>query len=109
MFYFNGVVQHEVLPRGQKVNDKYNLKVRHRLGEAIRRKRPDLRRNNSLHHDNAPEHALQLVREFLANTNAVIMPQSPYSPDLVPCDFFLVAENKNDFKGSASIDEIKSA
>jgi len=40
-----------------------------------------------------------------------MMPQSPYSPDLAPCDFFLFLKIKRTLKGRrfASIDEIKSA
>ena len=67
-FDFNGIVYHEFLPRGQTDNKEYYLQVQRRLREAIRKKRPDLWKNNSwlLHHDNAPAHTSLLVREFLA-------------------------------------------
>ena len=95
-FHYNGVVHHEFLPQGHMVNKEYYLEVMRRLREAIRRKLPDLWRNNSwlLHHDNAPAHTSLLVRDFLAKNNTVIMPQSPYSPDLAPCDFFLFRKLK---------------
>ena len=78
-FDFNGVVYHEFLPPGRTVNKEYYLEVLRRLREAIRRKRPDLWRNNSwqLHHDNAPAHTSLLVREFLTKNNTVMMPQPP--------------------------------
>ncbi|UYV60861.1 hypothetical protein LAZ67_1002633 [Cordylochernes scorpioides] len=56
------------------------------LREAIRQKRPDLWKNKNwlLHHDNAPAHTSLLVRDLLAKHNTLMMPQPPYSPDLVP-------------------------
>ena len=71
------------------------------LREAIRQKRPDLWKNKNwlLHHDNAPAHTSLLVRKFLAKNNALMMPQPPYSPDLVPCDFFLFPKLKRPMKG----------
>ena len=81
-FDFNGIVHHEFLPRGQTVNKEYYLQVQRHSRDAIRKKRPDLCKNNSwlLHHDNAPAHTSLLVREFLAKNNTVTMPQPPYSP-----------------------------
>jgi len=89
-FDYRGVVHQEFLPQGRTVNKEYYLEVMRRLGEAIRKKRPELWKNNSqlLHHDNAPAHLSLLVRDCLAKNNTVIMPQPPYSPDLAFCDFF---------------------
>ena len=39
-FDFNGIVDHEFLPRGQTVNKEYYLQVQRRLREAIRKKTP---------------------------------------------------------------------
>ena len=88
-FNYHGVVHQEFLPQGRTVKKEYYLEVMRRLREALRKKRPELWKNNSwlLHHDNAPAHSLLLVRNFLAKNNTVIMPQPPYSPDLAPCDF----------------------
>ena len=41
-----------------------------------------------LHHDNGAEISM-LVRKFLGKNKTIIMPQTPYSPDLVPAAFFL--------------------
>ena len=89
-FDYHGIVHHEFLPVGRTVNKEYYLEVMRRLREAIRKKRPELWKNNSwlLHHDNAPAHSSLLVSNFLAKNNTTIMPQPPYSPDLAPCDFF---------------------
>ena len=90
-------MHHEFLPRGQTVDKEYYPEVQRRLREAIRKKRPDLWKNNSwlLHHDNAPAHTSLIVREFMAKNNTVTMPQPPYSPDIAPCDFFLFPKKKS--------------
>ncbi|UYV70168.1 hypothetical protein LAZ67_7002057 [Cordylochernes scorpioides] len=112
-FDCRGVVHHEFLPQGRTVNKEYYLQVMRNLREAIRQKRPDLWKNKNwlLHHDNAPAHTSLLVREFLAKTNTLMMPQPPYSPDLSPCDFFLFPKLKRPMKGRryATLDEIKTA
>ena len=62
-----------------------------RLREKIRRKRADLKKDNSwiLHHDNAPSHKAITVNKFLANNSTNIIEQPPYSPDMAPANFFL--------------------
>jgi hypothetical protein len=42
-----------------------------------------------LHYDNAPDHKSLKTTEFVTNNNMVIVPHSPYSPDVVPFDFAL--------------------
>lgn len=46
-FDFRGVVHSEFLPPGQTVNKEYYVSVLKRLRENVRRKRPELWRNNS--------------------------------------------------------------
>lgn len=102
MFYdFNSIAHHEFLSRGQTINKKNYLQVQHCLREAIWKKRPVLLKDNSwlLHYDNAPAHTSLLVREFLVKNNTVKIPQPPYSPDMAPCDFFLLPKIKRTFKG----------
>jgi len=72
-----------------------------RLREAVRRKRPEAWTNKTwmLHHDNVPAHASLLIREFLAKQDKIVVPQSPYSPDLAPADFFLFPKLKSTLKG----------
>ena len=90
-FYASGVVHHEYLPEGSTVNQTYYNEVLKRLRDAIRRKRPELRRSSDwfFHHDNAPAHSALRTREFLAKHSITVLPHPPYSPDLAPCDFFL--------------------
>ncbi|UYV61783.1 hypothetical protein LAZ67_1006524 [Cordylochernes scorpioides] len=112
-FDCRGVVHHEFLPQGRKVNKEYYLQVMRNLREAIRQKRPDLWKNKNwlLHHDNAPAHTSLLVRDLLAKNNTLMMPQPPYSPDLAPCDFFLFPKLKKPMKGRryTTLDVIKTA
>lgn len=85
--------------------------MRH-LREAIRKKRPELWRENSwfLHHDNAASHTALVLRDFFAKNSTHIVPQQPYSPDLAPFDFWLFSKLKRPLRGHRfeSIDEIKS-
>lgn len=63
----------------------------------------------TLHHDSAPAHSAIILREFLTKNSVNIVPQPPYSPDLVPYDFFLFSRLKNLLRGHhfESIEEIQ--
>jgi len=65
-FDIRGIVHYEFVLNGQTVIQVYYLEVLGRLHEKVRWKRPELFANNSwiLHHDNAPAHTAQSVREF---------------------------------------------
>ena len=39
------------------------------------------------------------VWEFLAENNITTLPHPPYSPDLAPCDFFVILKFKTNLKG----------
>ena len=43
-----------------------------------------------LHRDNAPVHNSILVTDYLTKMGIKTVPQPPYSPDLAPCDFWLL-------------------
>ena len=62
-----------------------------------------------LHHDNVPAHASCLMQSFLAKHQITQVTQPPYSPDLVPCDFWLFPKLKSPLKGKGfhTIDEIQ--
>ena len=94
-------VYYEFLPTGQTVNQAYSLEVLTKLGETVRRKRPDLFANNSwiLHHDNAPAHTALSVRVFLATKQITVLEHPAYSPDLAPSEFFLFPKIKEILKG----------
>ena len=76
-----------------------------RLREDIRKKRPELWADNSwfYHQNNASSHNF-------ARNSTNILPQPPYSPDLVTCDFWLFPKLKKLLRGHCfdSIDNIKT-
>ena len=90
-------VYYEFLPTGQTVNQAYSLEVLTKLGETVRRKRPDLFANNSwiLHHDNAPAHTTLSVREFLATKQITVLEHPANSPH------FSVPEDKGNIERKA--------
>jgi hypothetical protein len=79
---------------------------------TLRRKQPDQRRNNTwlLRHDNVPTHAALLTWWFLTNNNMTVAPHLICSPDLTPCDFFLLPKLKMKLKGRSSqtVEEIQA-
>jgi transposase len=50
-----------------------------------------------LHDENAPSLRALITREFLAHNSIITLPHPPYSPDLAPCDFFLLPKIKLKF------------
>ena len=72
-----------------------------RLGDAVRRKRPEKWRNNSwfLLRDSAAAHRLGLVRDFLAKSNVSTQQHPPYYPDLASADSYLFCRLTSALKG----------
>ena len=60
----------------------------------FRRKRPALFQLGQwhFHRDNAPVHNSILVTDYLTKIGIKTLPQSPYSPDSAPCDFWLFSK-----------------
>jgi hypothetical protein len=88
------------VPTGQTVNSGFYCDVLRRLCENVRRRRPELWREQTwlLHHDIAPSHTF-LTQQFLAKNKMAVIPHPPYSPDLVPCNFLLFPKMKLKLKG----------
>ncbi|VVC37345.1 Hypothetical protein CINCED_3A023298 [Cinara cedri] len=76
--------------QGQTVHQIYYLSVLATLREKVRKKRPELWKNNSwiLHQDNATAHNALSVKQYLAGKRSPVLEYAPYSPDLASCDFF---------------------
>jgi len=100
-FDSEGIVHHKYAPDGQTINKEFYLEVLLRLHESVRQKRLEKRRDGNwiLHHDNAPAHTSHLVQQFLPTHGTAQLQQPPYSPDLAPCDFFLIPRLKKVLKG----------
>ena len=61
-----------------------------------------------LYHDNTPAHASYFAKRFLAKHQITQVTQPPYTPDLVPCDFWLFLKLSHLSKRRVlTIDEVK--
>ena len=62
-----------------------------------------------LHPDNTPAHAPCFIESFLVKHQITQVTQPHYSPDLVPCDFWLFPKLKSPLQGKRfqTIDEIQ--
>jgi histone-lysine N-methyltransferase SETMAR len=87
-------VHKEWVPAGQTVNQYYYTEILEKLRKRVMWVCPNIAKNRILHHDNAPTIAVLSVAQFLTYKCIMVMPQSPYSPDLTPCDFFLFQKVK---------------
>ena len=98
-FDSRGIVHKEFVPPGQTVNHAFYKDVLEQLRKRVQRVRRDIEEDWVLQHDNAPAHTTLSIREFLAKKNIPVLPHPPYSPDLVPCEFYLFPKLKSKFKG----------
>ena len=65
---------------------------------AARTRRP--KSGITFHHDNSPAHTAAATTEFLASESVQLMSHAPCSPDLAPCDFFLLPHVKKQQRGT---------
>ncbi len=83
-----------------------------RLRDQIRVKRPALwtAHNWILLDDNAPVHTSDETMTFHRQVKCTRGPHPPYSPDLVPCDFFLFPKLKRKLRGRRfqNLDQLKT-
>jgi hypothetical protein len=79
---------------GHRVNHACYKDVLEPLQKWVHRVWTDIADNWVLHHDNAPGHTVLSVQEFLAMKNIPVLPHLPYSPDLAPCDFYILSNLK---------------
>ena len=99
-FDMEGIVHYEYVPQGQTVNQQFYLQVLKRLRLAVSRKMPQKQPAGAwaLHHDNAPAHTAHSIQVFLASHDILVVQQTPYSPDMAPCDFWLFPQLKTVMK-----------
>ena len=97
---------------GQRVRVSVRVTMLRYLREfkkRFHRKRPALFKSGQwhFHQDNSPVDNSILVTDYLAKMGIKTVPQPPYSPDLVPCDFYLFPK----FRGYhyETIEEMKEA
>ena len=92
----DGVILHHTVPQRQIVNAAYYCYfLRNHIRPALRRKRQYLLATNPIIlHDNARAHTANVVTDLLRRWRREILEQSPYSPDMSPCDYDLFAKMK---------------
>ena len=85
-FDSTGMIYMHWVPTGQTVNKEYYVVVLKGFKKRFRRKRPALFKWGQwhFHQDNAPDHNSILIKIGIKTVS-----QLPYSPDLVPRDFWL--------------------
>jgi hypothetical protein len=77
------------VPQGQTINQHYYIGTVWHPWENVRWNPPEKWNSGDwfFHCDNAPAHFALSVCEFMAKNNITDIPQHPYLPDLVLCDF----------------------
>ena len=90
-FDSTGMIYMHWVPTRQTVNKEYYVEVLREFRKRFHRKRQALFKSGQWHfdQDNAPVHNSILVTDYLTQVGIKTVPQPPYSPDLVPCDFCL--------------------
>ena len=91
-FNSSGPVVQVHCPSGHTVTGRfYKNNVLKKVKEFYNKKRPSKGWSGvHLLHDNASSHKCEVVKSFLASENVKVLNHLPYSPDLSPCDFFLI-------------------
>ncbi len=96
-----GVVHVEYLMHGT-VNRHVFKAILERAWTSVRTRRNNIWRHRDrylLHMDNASSHTADLMKNTLRNLGWNILKHPPYSPDLMPCDFFLFPYLKRRLRG----------
>lgn len=85
------IIHYEGVPNVQTVNQVYYLEVLKSLREKVRWKGPELFTNNVwlLYHNNAPDHVVLSVREFLTSKQITVLENPPDPYGLASKVFFL--------------------
>ena len=110
-FDSTGMIYMHWVPTGQTVNKEYYVEVLSEFRKRFRRKRPALFKSGQwhFHQDNAPAYNSILVTDYLTKMGIKTVSPPPYSPDLIPSDFWLFPKLKEKLRGCRyeTIEEIK--
>ena len=89
------------VPTGQTIKKEYYVEVLREFRKRFRRERPALFKSGQwhFHQDNAPAHNSILDTDYLTKMGIKTVPHPPYSPDLAPCDFWLLPKLKEKLRG----------
>jgi histone-lysine N-methyltransferase SETMAR len=99
-FDSKGLIYTNYVPRGNTVNANYIVEALGTFMKILRKKRPQMVAGDWLFlWDNAPVHTTAKVTNWLAARNIKLIEHPPYSPDLVPPDYFLFPRVKVELAG----------
>ncbi len=105
-----GSILTEFCPVGDAVNAENYMELLKKLKERIQKKRPLLWERQDptdshswrqvyIHQDNASPHTATISLTLMGESDLLMLPHPPYSPDLAPCDFFLFPYLKRQLHG----------
>jgi hypothetical protein len=99
-FDYKRLIYTHIVPRGDKVNAIYIVKVLCTFMKHLRKKRPEMVSQSWFFHwDNARVHAAAVVQDWLAANQVQVLEHHPYSQDLALADFFLFRRVKEELAG----------
>ncbi|CAF4222144.1 unnamed protein product [Rotaria sp. Silwood2] len=97
-FMKSGLIKSVQLETGATVNASWYVNTcLPQVFKAVSERRET--RGLIFHDDNARPHRAWITNEFLLENHVEQYPNPPYSPDLSPCDFFLLPKLKNQLRG----------
>ena len=96
----HGVLFIDYLEKGKTINSEHYIGQLMRLKNEIGEKRLQMKKKIVLfHQDNAPCHKSLAIMAKLNELSFELLPHPPYSPDLAPSDYYLLANLKKMFQG----------
>ena len=91
----HGIIYIGYLGKGKTIIAQYYSELLDRCDAAIKTKRPHLARKKILfHQDNAPAHKAVEIMTKLTELKYELLPHTPYSPNLAPCNYYLFPDLK---------------
>ena len=87
----HGIIFIDYLEKGRTINGAYYAAILDWLVDEIRKKRPHLKKEQILFHDdNAPSHISNIAQSKKHELGFKSLPHPPYSPDLAPSDYLFL-------------------
>ena len=85
----------DFLEKGCTITGQSYSRLLSRFDEKLKEAQPHLAKKNVIfQYDNAPAHSLRIVAAQLHELRYELQPHPPYTPDMAPCDFFLLFNMK---------------
>jgi histone-lysine N-methyltransferase SETMAR len=109
---WQGILMIDSLYKGSTVTGEYYANLMHRFRDSIKVKRCEkLTQGVLLLRDNASVHKARLSKAAIAESDFVEIDHPPYSPDLVPCDYFSFSNLKKTLRETKlrDDDELRAA